>query len=76
MAHAGRGDELILRPVAAEDLADLEQRHIGKAAVGIGLRSGNQPGQQAWPHVGEIGRYGIGEFQLGLAPAEQFRCLS
>ena len=70
-AHAGGGDELILGPVAAEDLADFEQRHVGEAAVGVLLRAGDQAGQQARPHVGEIGRDRIGERQLRLAAAEQ-----
>ena len=72
VANAGCRDQLILRPVALEHLADLEQRHIGKAAIGIGLRRGDQTRQQARPHVGQIGRDRIGERELGLAAAEQF----
>ena len=37
-AHAGRGGELLLGLVALEDLPDLEQRHVGIAAIGIFLR--------------------------------------
>ena len=37
-AHAGRGGELVLRLVALEHLPDLEQRDVGKAAVGVLLR--------------------------------------
>ncbi len=43
-AHAAGGGELILRPVAGEDLPDLEQRHVGHAAVGIALRRHDQAG--------------------------------
>ncbi len=64
--------DLILRPVAAEDLPDLEQRDVGEAAVGVALRRRDQAGQQARPHVGEIGRDRIGERQFGLGAAEQF----
>ena len=35
VANAGCGDELILRPVALEHLADFEKRHIGKAAIAV-----------------------------------------
>ena len=65
-------DELVLGPVALEHLADLEQRDVRKAAIGIGLRRGDQARQQARPHVGEIGRDRIGERELGLSAAEQF----
>ena len=41
-AHAGRGGDLVLRLVAAKDLADLEQRRVGIAAVGVPLRGGDQ----------------------------------
>ena len=51
-AHAAGSGELVLRPIAAEDLPDLEQRHVGKAAVGVLLRRGGKPGNQARPHVG------------------------
>ncbi len=69
--HTARSGELILRPVAAEDLSDLEQRRIGKAAVGILLRGGDQAGNEARPHVGEVGCDRIGERELRLAAAEQ-----
>ena len=72
VAHAGGRDELILGLVALEDLADLEQRDIGEAAIGIGLRRGDEARQQARPHVGEIGGDRVGERQLGLSAAEQF----
>ena len=71
--HARGRDELILRPVAAENLAHFKQRDIGEAAVGVLLRAGDQAGQQARPHVGEVGRDRIGERQLRLAAAEQLR---
>ena len=72
MAHARRGDELVFRLVAAEHLADLEQRDIRIAAIGVGLRRCDETGQQARPHVREIGRDGVGQRQLGLPAAEQF----
>ena len=71
-AHAAGRDELILRPVALENLADLEQRDIGEAAIGIGLRRRDEARQQARPHVGQIGRDRIGEREFGLPAAEQF----
>ena len=70
MAHAGCGNQLILRPVAPEDLADFEQRDIREAAVDVGLNGGDESGQQARPHVGEIGSDGVGERELGLSAAE------
>ncbi len=72
MANAGCRDQLIFRPVALEHLADLEQRHIRKAAIGIGLRCGDKTRQQARPHVGQIGGNGIGERECALPAAEQF----
>ena len=71
VANAGGRDQLVLRLVAPEHLSDLEQRHIRKAAVGIGLRGGDQAGQQARPHVGQVGSDRIGERELGLSAAEQ-----
>ena len=70
MAHAGGRHELVLGLVAAEDLADLEQRDIGRAAIDVGLCGRDQSGQQARPHVGEIRRNRIGERELGLSAAE------
>ena len=63
-ADAGGRDELVLGAIAFEDLADLEQRDIGKAAIAIGLHGRDQAGQQARPHVGEVGGDRIGEHQL------------
>ena len=71
-AHAGGGGELIGRRVAAKDLADFEQGGIGEAAVGVLLRRRDQAGDQARPHVGEIGGDRIGQRQFRLAAAEQF----
>ena len=70
-AHAGGGDELVLGPVAAEDLADLEQRDIGKAAVGVLLRRRDEAGHEARPHVGQLGGDRIGERERRIAAAEQ-----
>jgi hypothetical protein len=67
---AGRG-ELILGALTAEDLTDLEQRHVGHAAIGVLLGGGKQPWNETWPHVGKVRRNGIGERELGLAAAEQ-----
>ena len=72
VAHAGGRDELVLGLVAPEDLADLEQRDVRIAAIGVGLRRRDQARQQARPHVGEIGGDRVGERQLGLSAAEQF----
>jgi hypothetical protein len=49
--HARRGGELILRRVAFEDLPDLEQRCVGKAAVGVALRGLHQTRDQARAHI-------------------------
>ena len=68
----GGGGELVFRLIAFENLPDFEQRHIGKAAVGILLRSRDKPRNEARPHVGKIGRDRIGERELGLAATEQF----
>jgi hypothetical protein len=70
-AHAAGRGELVLGAVAAEDLSDLEQRHVGHAAIGVLLGGGEQPRNQARPHVGKVRRNGIGERKLGLAAAEQ-----
>ena len=51
-AQAACRHELVIGPVAIEHLADLEQRGVGKAAVGIPLSGGDQARTQAWPHVG------------------------
>src|SRR2546430_9822000 len=53
-ADAGRGGELILRAVALEDLTDLEQGHVGKAAVGVLLRGGDERSEER--RVGEESR--------------------
>src|SRR5215467_589603 len=71
-AHAARGGELLLRLIALVDLSDLEQRNVGVSAVGIFLHCGHESWNQTRPHVGEIGRDGVGERKLRLAAAEQF----
>ena len=53
-AHAGGGDELLLRRCAAIGLAELEQRAVGKAAVAVPLRRIDQPRQQRGPHDREL----------------------
>ena len=72
--HAGRGGDLVLGLVAGEDLADLEQRHIGKAAIGVLLRRRHQAGDEARPHVREIGRDRIGERELRPPPPNNWAC--
>ena len=69
-AHACRGGELIGRRVAAKYLADFKQAGIGESAIGILLRRRDQAGDQARPHVGEIGGNRVGQRQFGLAAAE------
>ena len=51
-ADGGGGDQLILRPVAREYLADLEEGDIGIAAIGVSLRGERETRQQARAHVG------------------------
>ena len=69
-ADAGGGDQLILRPVAAIDLADLEEGEIGEAAIGVALRRRDQAGQQARPHVRHVGGDRVGERERRIAAAE------
>ncbi len=53
-ADAGGADPLVLRPVAGIDLADLEERKIGKAARHVAPGRGNQVGQERGAHVGKL----------------------
>ena len=66
-ADAARGDHLVLGPVAAIDLADLEEGEVVVAAVGIALGGGEQAGQEARPHVAHVGGDRVGEHQLRAA---------
>ncbi len=52
VAQPAGGSELVFRPVALEDLPNLEQRRIGKTAVGIALRCHHEARNKTWPHVG------------------------
>ena len=61
---------LIVGLVAAIDLADLEQRHIGEAAIGIALGGRDEAGQQARPHVRHVGGDRVGEHKRVAAAAE------
>ncbi len=70
-AQAAGCRELVFRVVALEDLSDLEQRGIGKAAVGIALRRHDQAGNEAWPHVGQFGGDRVGKRQCRAAAAEK-----
>src|SRR5262245_3222440 len=69
--HARSRDQLVLRLVAPEHLPNLEQRDVVEAAVGVLLCRADEAGDQARPHVGEVGRNRIGEHKLRLAAAEQ-----
>src|SRR5215831_11979524 len=69
-AHASCGRDLLLRLVALEDLADLEQGDIREAAVGVLLRRGDEAGNETRPHVGKVRRNRIGERKVALAAAE------
>ena len=71
-AQTGGGGELILRPVAGKHLSNLEQRHVGIAAVGVPLRRHDQTGNETRPHVGEFGRDRVGQRQGRAAAAERF----
>ena len=70
--QGGGGDALIVFAVAEEDLADFEQADVALAAPRVALRCRRKAGDQARPHVGEIGRDRIGERQGRRAAAEQF----
>ena len=70
--YAGGPGDLIQRLIAFVDLSDLEQCDIRISAVGVLLAGGNKPWDQAWPHIGEIGRNRIGQRKLGLAAAKKF----
>src|SRR5262249_34155185 len=74
-AKAASGGELILRAIAAENLSDLEQRYVGKAAVRILLCSSNKPRDQARSHIRKIRSDWIGEREFGLSAAAQLRLL-
>ena len=65
-----RGDALIVLAVAEEDLADLEQRDVLQSAPRVALGGRGEAGDEARPHVREIGRDRIGERQ---APARRRR---
>ena len=69
---AARRRELVFRTIAFEDLSDLEQCGIGKAAVGIALRRHDQAGKETWPHVGQFGGDRIGKRQCRAAATEKF----
>ena len=71
-AHAARGRDLILGPVAAENLPDLEQRHVVEPAIGVLLRRQHETRNEARPHVRQVGRNGICQRKLALAAAKQF----
>ena len=74
-SHAGGSDELVLRPVAPENLPDLEQRrHRGTPRSALLLRCGDQARKQARPHVGQVRRDRIGERELGLPPPNSSAC--
>jgi hypothetical protein len=72
-ADAAGNAALIFRRVALIGRADLEQRDIADAMVGIALRGGEQARQQRRAHVAHVGGNRIGELQFAAA-AEQFAC--
>ena len=59
-AHAGGDQLLILRRVAAVGLADLEQRHVGEAAIAVALTAASRPGSR-------LGRIDDISVEIGLA---------
>ena len=69
-ADGGGGGELILGPVAAIGLADLEEGEIADTAIGIALGRRDEAGKEARPHVGHLGGDRIGEHQRIVAAAE------
>ena len=54
LTNGGGGDFLVVLAGPEENLADLEQGDIAVAAIGVALRRGDQPRQQARPHVGKV----------------------
>jgi hypothetical protein len=44
--------ELTFGPIAAKDLPHFEQGGVRKTAIGIFLRGGNEPGNEARAHIG------------------------
>src|ERR1700730_10072596 len=74
-SERGGGDKLILRPIAREYLADLEQGDVGITAIGVSLRGEGEARQKARAHVGEIGGNGVRKPELRLPAAEQLRLL-
>ena len=62
---------LVLRLVAPEVGADLEQGGVGEALAGIAGGGLDQIGQGRGPHAVEVGGDGVGQHQRGLAAAEQ-----
>ena len=74
-AHAGCGNELILWVRPAIGLAKLEQRAVGKAAVAVPLRRGDEARQEPRPHLGKLGRDRIAQSELRRAAAEQSRLI-
>ena len=74
-AHAGGGNELIFGQGPAIGLAKLEQRAVGKAAVAVPLRRGDEPRQEPGPHLGKLGRDRIAQSELRRAAAEQSRLI-
>ena len=70
VAQTRGGRELILRPVALEDLPDFEQSRIRDATIGVALDGGDEPRNETRPHVGKIRCNRIGKREGRLSAAE------
>ncbi len=69
--HGRHGGALVLRPVAGEHRAGLEQGHVREAARGVSPDGLDQRRQDRWTHAVELGGDRVGQPQLGLAASEQ-----
>src|SRR5262249_31587052 len=74
-AKAASGGELILRAIAAGNLAPPGPRYVWKAPGRILFLRSNKPRDQARSHIRKIRSDWIGEREFGLSAAEQLRLL-
>ena len=63
-----RGDALVVLAVAAEHLADLEQRDVAEAAPRVAFGRGDEAGNEARAHVGKVGGDRVGQRQPAPPP--------
>src|SRR3984893_5604925 len=70
-AQPGCHQRLTLWRIVAIKRAELEQRDIGRAAIGVAPRGRYEPGQERGPHCIEIGADRVGETQSRLGAAKQ-----